>query len=276
MSKKKDSVFIKLLKENTNIDEDFIDTFFKKFKIGGELDFDIKDIDVSKFLDICLITLRKRLNNAYSKTKRFIENVDFIRIKTGISNNIIYMLNYACFEKLAMTGDSGESEVIRMYFTKLREFITDNQHVIYQAMNNKNNLKIYTKMDTIYFFAADERRQDILKAGKSSKIVERLRNYNVGRIKEVELKYLALVKNPLLIEKCIKSLLKKNQVFSGKELFKIDADKLKKVIDKCYCKHVSAKENKDLYEEISSLLGMYVYVKNKLNIKPYIIIGKNI
>ena len=26
-------MFIKLLKENTNIDEDFIDTFFKKFKI---------------------------------------------------------------------------------------------------------------------------------------------------------------------------------------------------------------------------------------------------
>ena len=93
------------------------------------------------------------------------------------------MLNYACFEKLAMSGDSEESEVIRMYFTKLREFITDNQHVIYQAMNNKNNLKIYTKMDTIYFFVADERRQDILKTGKSSKIVERLRNYNVGRIK---------------------------------------------------------------------------------------------
>lgn len=265
--KKKDSVFIKLLKENTNIDEDFIDTFFKKFKIGGELDFDIKDIDVSKFLNISLITLRKRLNNAYSKTKRFVENIDFVRIKTGVSNNIIYMLNYACFEKLAMSGDSGESEVIRMYFTKLREFITDNQHVIYQAMNNKNNLKIYTKMDTIYFFATDERKQDILKPGKSSKIVERLRNYNVGRIKEVELKYLALVKNPLL---------KKNQVFSGKELFKIDAGQLKKVIDECYCKHVSAKENKDLYEELSSLLCMYVYVKYKLNIKPYIIIGKNL
>ena len=273
---KKDSIFIKLLKENTNIDEDFIDTFFSKFKIGGELDFDIKDTDVCKYLDINLSTLRKRLNNIFSKTKRFIENVDYIRIKTGVSNNIIYMLNYACFEKLAMSGDSKQSEVIRMYFTKLREFITDNQRVIYQAMNKKNDLKIYNKMDTIYFFAADERKQDILKVGKSSKIVERLRNYNVGRIKEVELKYVALVKNPLLIEKCIKLLLKKKQVVSGKELFEIDPKILKKVIDECYCKHVSAKENKDLYDEISNLLGMYVYVKDKLNIKPYIIIGKNL
>lgn len=154
MNQKKDSIFIKLLKENTNIDEDFIDTFFKKFKIGGELDYDIKDYDVSKYLGITLINLRKRLNNTYSKTKRFIENVDFVRIKTGISNNIIYMLNYACFEKLAMSGDSEQSEVVRMYFTKLREFITENQHVIYQAMNTKNDLKIYNKMDTIYFFCS--------------------------------------------------------------------------------------------------------------------------
>jgi len=273
---KKDSIFIKLLKENTNIDQDFIDTFFNKFKIGGELDFDIQDTNVSKYLNINLATLRKRLNNAFSKTKRFIENVDYIRVKTGISNNINYMLNYACFEKLAMSGDSDQSEVVRMYFTKLREFITDNQRVIYQAMNKKNDLKIYNKMDTIYFFAADERKQDILKVGKSTKIVERLRNYNVGRIKEVELKYVALVKNPLLIEKCIKLLLKKKQVFSGKELFEIDPKILKKVIDECYCKHVSAKDNKDLYDEISNLLGMYVYVKDKLNIKPFIIIGKNL
>jgi hypothetical protein len=61
-----------------------------------------------------------------------------------------------------------------------------------------------------------------------------------------------------------------------KELFKIDPKSLKKVINECYCKYVSAKENKDLYDEISSLLGMYVYVKDKLNIKPYVIIGENL
>jgi hypothetical protein len=38
---KKDTTFIELLKSHPNIDEDFIDTFFKTFKISGELDFDI-------------------------------------------------------------------------------------------------------------------------------------------------------------------------------------------------------------------------------------------
>ena len=65
--KNKDSIFIKLLKKHTNIDEDFIDTFFKKFKIGGELDFDIEDTKVAKHLNIELQTLRNRLSNKYSK-----------------------------------------------------------------------------------------------------------------------------------------------------------------------------------------------------------------
>ena len=34
------------------------------------------------------------------------------------------------------------------------------------------------------------------------------------------------------------------------------------------------KKNKELYEEIYVFLGIYIYVKDKLNIKPYIIIEK--
>ena len=78
-------------------------------------------------MDINLQTLRKRLNNTFAKTKRFIENIDYIKIKKNITSSITYMVNYSCFEKLAMSGDSKSSETVRMYFTKLREFITENQ-----------------------------------------------------------------------------------------------------------------------------------------------------
>lgn len=125
-----DNCIIKLLEENTNIDKGFIDTFFKKFKVNGELNFDIDETNVSKFLGISKLTLRKRLNNTFSKTTRYIEKVDYIRVKTGDSNNVIYMVNYQCFEKLAMSGDSPKSETVRMYFIKLREFITENQYLI--------------------------------------------------------------------------------------------------------------------------------------------------
>jgi len=269
----KDSVFINLLKKHTNIDEDFIDTFFKKFKIGSELDFHIIDADVAKYLNIKLSTLRKRLLNFYMKKKpKYFEKVDYIKIKSD-ENKIIYMINYQCFERLAMSGDSDQSETIRMYFVKIREFITENQHLIYQAMENKEDLRLYSKFETIYFFAIDDRKDNIFKIGQTKDIVNRLNNHNVGRIKEIELKYLALVKNKKLIEKCMKLKMSENQVKKNKEIYKIDPKKLKKIIDNCYCQHVSKKENEELYKEISDLLGLYVYTKDKVHIKPYIIIG---
>jgi hypothetical protein len=36
------------------------------------------------------------------------------------------MLNYNCFERLSMSGKTKESEYVRVYFTKLREFISEN------------------------------------------------------------------------------------------------------------------------------------------------------
>jgi hypothetical protein len=159
-----------------------------------------------------------------------------------------------------------------MYFIKIREFLVENQQLIYQAMENKINLDKYRGYDSIYFFAADDRKPNLLKIGKTKDIVQRLRNYNVGRIKEVDLKYFALVKNSLLIEQCIKLKLEANQVFENKEIFKIEPKILKKVINKCYCKYVSKQQNEELYKEISDLLGLYAYTKDKINIKPYVII----
>ena len=266
--------FIELLKKHTNIDRKFIDIFFKKFKIGEELDFHIKDINVAKYLEIELKTLRKRLNNTFSKSINFIENVDYIKIKTGKTTAVTYMINYQCFERLAMGGDTQKSESVRNYFVKLREFLTENQKLIYQSMSNYEDLNKYAGYETIYFFAVDNRKNNIFKIGRTKDIVHRLRNYNVGRIKDIELKYLALVKNSVVIENCMKLKLEKNQLINNREIYKVDPNYLKKIIDDCYCKYVSKNKNNNLYEEISNLLGLYAYTKDKINIKPYIIIDK--
>jgi phage anti-repressor protein len=151
--KQKDSIFIKLLKKHTNINTYFINTFFKKFKINGDSHFDIKDTMVAKYLKIKLSTLRRRLQNIYSNKQLYYENVDYIKVKSGKTSGVTYMLNYQCFENLAMTGDTEEANTVRLYFIKLREFIRDKQHLIYQAIENKKQLHKYKGFDTIYFFA---------------------------------------------------------------------------------------------------------------------------
>jgi len=268
--------FINLLIKYTTIDEDFINIFFKKFKIGDDLEFHLYDKDVSKYLNITLDNLRRRLQNKYSLNKNnYIEKVDFIKKKSNTSNaGIIYMLNYQCFEKLAMSGDSKKSEMVRNYFIKLRQFILENQLLINQSMEKMDELKKYSKFESIYFFAVDERKNNLFKIGRTIDIVNRIRNYNVGRIKEIDLKYFAIVKNSILIEKCMKNNLKEKQI-DNKEIYKITHEKIKKIIDDCYCKYVSKKENEELYKELSDLLGLYAYTKNKVNIKPYIIIYDN-
>ena len=113
--------FYKLLLKYTSIDRDFIKDFFKKFQIDGELNFDIKDSKVSKYLDIDIETLRSRLNNKFSKKINYIRNVDFIKVMSKEYNTSkTYMLNYNCFERIAMHSDSKKSESIRMYFVKIR------------------------------------------------------------------------------------------------------------------------------------------------------------
>jgi hypothetical protein len=140
---------------------------------------------------------------------------------------------------------------------------------------NKDDLGKYEGFESMYFFAVDERKVDF-KIGNTIDIVRRLRNYNVGRIKEVDLKYYAIVKNSYLIEKCLKFRLKSKQVIKNREIFQVSPKMIKKIINDCYCKHVPKNKNDGLYKELSDLLGMYVYTKDKINIKPFVIIDEDI
>ena len=66
------------------------------------------------------------------------------------------------------------------------------------------------------------------------------------------------------------------QVSKDKEIFKVDLKVLIKIIRECDCKSkcVSFRENEVSHEEISDLLKLYTCtVKNKIHIKPYVIIN---
>lgn len=268
------TTFMKLLKKHTSIDKDFINEFFKDFKIGEELSFHIEDKKAAEYLGIKVESLRNRLLNKGAKTKAYLEHVDYIKTKRNGASNITYFINYQCFERLAMSGNSEESETIRSYFTKLREFILENQKIIYQAMTNKDDLRKYAGYKCIYFFAADERKEHTFKIGGMNDIIRRLQNYNIGQINDANFKYLAIVKNKKIIDGCIANKLKPKQLHENMQIFQININGLKKVIQECYAEHVTKKENNALYDELSQLAGLYAYARDKKIVKTYIVIGK--
>ena len=158
---------------------------------------------------------------------------------------------------------------------KILEFIYDNQELINQSLDNYSNLKKIRKYNCIYFFAVDE-KHNIYKIGTTMDIINRLRVYNTGKIDDIDLKYLAIVKNGKLIENCIKKLIKNKEIKKNRELYEIEPKYLKKIIYNCYVDNVNKYDNDNLYRELSELLGLYSYVKNKNKIKPYIVIGNDI
>lgn len=116
------NIFTDLLKKYTSIDSEFIDIFFSKFEIGGELIFNIVDVDVARYLKIDVLTLRERLRNKYSNYINYIKNVDYVVLQDDKdTRRKIYLLNYKTFEKIAMESNSQEGLYVRNYFVNLRE-----------------------------------------------------------------------------------------------------------------------------------------------------------
>lgn len=94
-----------------------------------------------------------------------------------------------------MMSETKAGEKVRGYFIKIREFLQDNQKIIYQCVSNKkvlnkiNKLHIEEGKEYAYFFTVDEKyTKNFFKIGRTNDIITRLSNYNVGRINEVDLK----------------------------------------------------------------------------------------
>lgn len=268
---------IKILREYTDISEKFIKDFFGNFnpEMSDDDEFMFKDSRVAKWLGIQLLTLRRRLLETYRTNKNseplYYEFADFVRRRNG--KNINYYITYECFEHLSMLSQTKKGIEVRGYFVKLRQFIQENKTTIYQALNNRDELKKINNNATnkgkefIYAIAVDERHEDMfnandnkLKLGRTIDIIKRLQTYNVGRIQEVDLKFLAVIDDSYSVEKCMKINLDKYRIFKNKEIFKISVSILKKILNLCKC-------------ENSNLCQMIKYLEDKVNIKPYLIIN---
>lgn len=224
--------FIELLKDKTDIDHDFIKKFCIYFEIGDNKKFKINYKDVAKFLATTPSSLLDKLNNKFSIGEIYRENIDYIKVKTT-NNDVDYMLNYPCFEKLCMASQTERGVEVRSYFSKLRTFLTNYQEQIYELFNNSTIVKDISKNKCFYVIALDENK-DIYKIGRTSDLLNRIKNYQVGRIDNIDIKYLAIVEDPLLIENCIKLFLNKYQYKEKTEIYKISLNELTYIIEKCY------------------------------------------
>jgi ribosomal protein S24E len=274
--KLRNKIYINLLKTHTNIHIDFINLFLSKFEIGHELEFNINEKDVISYLNITQHQLRNRLHNKYRK-KYFLVNVDYIICKTGKTSQLVYYLNYDCFEKIAMTSETIMGYRVRDYFVMLRNFVFNNGPLIKQALDNHNTmLKTLenNKYDVLYFFAVDRKYKDIYKVGYTSDLISRIKVYNTGRIDDIHIKYACVVYNGRVIENCISKTLDMNKHIDNREIYNIKQDLLVSAIDKCYKRYTTKNTHEKIYNDMATLLNFYEHLEQNKNHVPFMIIGK--
>ena len=59
----------------------------------------------------------------------------FMKIKSGKTSGVSYMINYQSFEKIVMSSETQQSNTIKLYLIKLREFIIENQKIMFLSIN---------------------------------------------------------------------------------------------------------------------------------------------
>jgi hypothetical protein len=52
-----------------------------------------------------------------------------MKIKSGKTSGVSYMINYQCFEKIAMSSETQQSDTIKLYL------IIENQKIMFQSIN---------------------------------------------------------------------------------------------------------------------------------------------
>jgi hypothetical protein len=228
----------------TNVPAKFVDDFFALYKPNTKQDEFVINIDsIVKWLDVQKFTLTSTLKNSYKKgTDYTLEKA--IRdpsMKYGANNTIKVMLTPDCMKRLCMRSRSKKAETVRTYFIEIESFIMkynsqivdgivrDIKHT--EAFHKKNPLK--EGPGYIYIIRAAATHSNLYKLGHTQDLSKRLATYNTGRAHDVELLYAYHVQRRKEVESCVKVMMKDKQYKKRKEIYHVDLEIIKKIIDGC-------------------------------------------
>jgi hypothetical protein len=141
-------------------------------------------------------------------------------------------------------------------------------------LENNQKPKINIKSGVIYILESLNTDVTLYKLGKSKDLKNRLNTYNSGNANDVIPLFILPVDDIDSVESCVKKACKKNQYRKYKEVYQIDIELLKEIMEDCneftkkLAKKIQSSESKrDFNKKISRM-------KKKLN-NYFILISKN-
>lgn len=122
-----------------------------------------------------------------------------------------------------------KADSVRDYFIILRKFINYYKNIFIKGINESIKLN---PSKCVYVLLVNKNKK-IFKIGKTKHIKKRLQTYAAGKNTHSDIKYIMLIDNPDIIEKCVKTLLKTSSHKKNKEIYKTSLSCMKKIINTC-------------------------------------------
>jgi phage anti-repressor protein len=237
-----------LIRKYSSIPPKFIDDFYS---IAKESYIDTKPIIkfeiVYKWLETDKYALKQIL------IANFTENIDYtlekikVKNKNRGSNYVDHILiTPDCFKEICMISFTKKAKEVRLFYLELEKFVKKYNEDFKEALkNNVETLrenqkpKIDIKGGVIYIIEALNTEDNILetvnkfKIGKTKNIKKRLNTYNSGNANNINPIFVTETDDIDSVEKCVKLVCIHAQYRNNKEIYEIELEKLKNIIENC-------------------------------------------
>jgi hypothetical protein len=229
---------ITFLKTYTKISNDFIDDFFGLYDSKDKYNFSINIDSITKWFNIRKDTIKSILIESYTI------NIDYKIFKgesTGMKGkpSETILLTPKCFKLMAMQGKTSKAIQVREYYYELEQVIDQYKEYIIQGLQEKiktleNNQKpkINPSKGVIYIIQTTDGIGHY-KIGKTKNLKKRLNSYNGDKKDDIIPIYIYETEDIDGVEYCIKKYTKEYQYRKYKEVYKIDINLLKELINDC-------------------------------------------
>lgn len=268
------------LKQFSTLPKEFIDDFFaiaKEEYDGNDLiiDFGI----ICKWLNVISGNLRKILLD------NFEDGYDYTierKTKTKKSGGTVYYkvtVTPNCFKELCMISQTAKAKEVRKYFIEMEKIVKRYYENIQQDIHKEFGLvkanqkpKVCPHGGILYIIKANTTTDTLYKIGKTKNLCNRLKTYNSSNANDIEPLFIIPVKDIDSAENCVKSLIKQFQYRKYKEVYEININVLKKLMEQC---SDLANSLKKIYEQNKSLTVTNIKKLKQKGGKYFIYIDRN-
>ncbi len=150
-----------------------------------------------------------------------------------------------------MSSRTEKAKGVRKYFVEMEKLVKTYYDIIKHEMYEKigvleENQKPKQNIEGGVIFVLDAQNSGVTlyKLGKTSNLKNRMKTYNPGNANDVEPTFIMRTPNINTVETCIKSACEIYQHRKYKEIYEIDIDVLRKIMEKCNDVNIFAINNK--------------------------------